>query len=161
MIFEDQDRSLWNTDLINRGIRELSAAGSGTRLSAYHLEAGIAAEHCLAQDFANTNWQAIKRFYDMLLVLKPHPIVKLNRAIALAMSDGIRSALPLLHELEDEPALQAYPLLFATLGEFSRRSGDPVEARMYLLRARELSEARAQIELLDKRIKQLSRDRLL
>lgn len=160
VIFEDQNRAGWDVKLIDLGLRHLAAAGRGEALSAYHLEAGIAAEHCIAADYGSTNWPMIEEYYNLLLDFKPHPIVKLNRAIAVAMSKGFRSALPLLHALENEPALQSYSLLFATLGEFYRRCEDEVQARSYLMRAREMTESRAQLELLDKKIKQLSRDRL-
>ncbi len=77
---DEQDRSRWDQSLIQRGLTHLSAAARGHELSAYHLQAGIAACHCTAADAASTDWARILRMYDDLLRIKPSPVVALNRA---------------------------------------------------------------------------------
>lgn len=66
---------------------------SGETVSPYHLEAGIAACHCLAADEAATGWPRILSLYDQLLLLKPGPVVAMNRCVALARVHGPRKAL--------------------------------------------------------------------
>jgi predicted RNA polymerase sigma factor len=73
-----QDRSQWDGRLIEEGILALGVASTGEIISPYHLEAGIAACHCLATDEARTDWPRILSLYDQLLLLKPTPIVAMN-----------------------------------------------------------------------------------
>jgi RNA polymerase sigma factor (sigma-70 family) len=76
-----QDRRQWDAALIQEGILALGAASTGEIISPYHVEAGIAACHCLAPDEASTDWKRILSLYDQLLFLKPTPIVAMNRSV--------------------------------------------------------------------------------
>jgi RNA polymerase sigma factor (sigma-70 family) len=80
---EMQDRSKWDRGLIGRGFHFLERSSMENELSEYHLEAGIAALHCVAPAYEKTEWAKILELYNMLYRLKPSPIIALNRTIAL------------------------------------------------------------------------------
>ncbi len=121
---EDQDRSLWRQPLIERGLTHLGKAARGDTLSAYHLQAGIAALHCAAPDSASTDWPAIVRHYDALLALAPSPIVALNRAVAIAHASGPQAGLDAIEAIPDKRHLESRHLLHAVKGELHWRTGD-------------------------------------
>ncbi|HET7132621.1 MAG TPA: DUF6596 domain-containing protein, partial [Gammaproteobacteria bacterium] len=73
LLLAQQDRSLWDRDLIRMGIHFLQRAARGDVLSRYHAEAGIAAEHCLAPTYAATRWDEVVRLYEMLDSVAPSP----------------------------------------------------------------------------------------
>jgi RNA polymerase sigma factor (sigma-70 family) len=152
VILEDQDRNCWDKELIDRGIHFLTRSATGDALTAYHLEAAIAAEHCMAPDFASTNWQRIHEYYCALEKLKPSSVIRLNLAIATGKKDGPQAAIALLHELENHKALENYYPLYASLGEFYLQTGQNRVAREYFQRARTLTKSSAIRELLDRKI---------
>ena len=88
LLLSEQDRARWDQGLIAEGLRHLDRASSGESMTAYHVEAAIAACHAVAPDEASTNWAYVLRLYGEFLSLKPSPVVELNRAIALAMVEG-------------------------------------------------------------------------
>jgi RNA polymerase sigma-70 factor (ECF subfamily) len=73
ILLQQQDRSLWNHELIDRGYYYLNKSSSGENITVYHIESAIAAEHCLAKNFASTNFQRLLHLYDMLWQMKPSP----------------------------------------------------------------------------------------
>ena len=123
-VLEDQDRRLWDRALIADGLRHLDASARGEVVSAYHLQAGIAAAHAVAPAYEATDWTEIVSLYDALLDVEPTPIVALNRAIAVAKARGAEAGLHALAGLRDDPTLSRYYLFHATLGELSREAGD-------------------------------------
>ena len=108
---EDQDRSLWVEDEIEQGARALEEALRARRPGPYQLQAAIAACHATAPDAAVTDWSEIVALYDQLERYLPSPVVKLNRAVAVAMADGPAAGLALVEELERSGVLDAYHLL--------------------------------------------------
>lgn len=128
---DDQDRARWDPALIREGLRHLGAAARGTDLSAYHLQAGIAALHVTAADAASTDWPAILRHYDALHRLNPSPIVALNRAVATAEVHGPRAGLAQLAALPDRDRLADDYLLHAVEGELHWRLGQPEPAAAF------------------------------
>jgi RNA polymerase sigma factor (sigma-70 family) len=124
VLLPDQDRTRWDRRLIAVGLTELAAAAKGDRLSVYHLQAEIAACHALAASWAETDWPRILAAYDDLLRVAPSPVVRLNRAVALANVAGPAAGLAELAELARNPALFASPHFQAALGELSRQAGD-------------------------------------
>jgi len=120
----EQDRSLWDESSIARGLQHLDAAASGDTLTVYHVEAGIAACHAVAARYDDTDWPRIADLYDSLIVMKPTPIVALNRAIALSRVHGPRAGLAAVEAIADDPLLARYYLLHATLGELALETGD-------------------------------------
>ncbi|HEY4290527.1 MAG TPA: DUF6596 domain-containing protein [Puia sp.] len=153
VVLEDQDRGLWDKELITQGVQFLAQSASGDKATAYHLEAAIAAEHCLAPDLSSTNWDRIFNYYTALEELKPSSVIKLNLAIVTGKKDGPQAAINLLHELEGHKALQNYYLLYASLGEFYHEMGDGQEARSYFQRAQDLVKSPAVKLLLSKKMR--------
>ncbi|MCY3003731.1 MAG: sigma-70 family RNA polymerase sigma factor [Planctomycetota bacterium] len=88
LLLEEQDRGRWDRKLIALGFAQLSLAASGDELSELHIEAGIASQHALARTWDDTDWQAILHWYDLLAERNASPVVRLNRAVALAKVHG-------------------------------------------------------------------------
>ena len=118
---DDQDRSKWDQALIAQGLLHLAEAAQGEALSEYHLQAGIAALHCTAADYASTDWAKILRHYDELYRLKPSPVVGLNRAVAVAHLHGPQAGLDTLAALPHRDRLDTNYLLHAVTGELHWR----------------------------------------
>jgi RNA polymerase sigma factor (sigma-70 family) len=152
LLLEEQDRSLWDRALIQLGLSFLERAARGERLSRYHLEAGIAVEHCLAPSFAETRWSEIVRLYELLDRVAPSPLNALNRAIALAEWQGPEAGLVLLEALRPPAWLVGYYLWDATLGELYRRRGDRERALSHLTRALDTAPTQAEKTLIQRRI---------
>ncbi len=146
-----QDRSRWDLRLIEEGILALGAAATGDIVSPYHLEAGIAACHCLAPDDAGTDWPRILGLYDQLLVLKPTPVVAMNRCVALARVQGPREALDALEGIPNRHSLEAQHLYHAIRASFIEKLGQPAEARAAYQRAADLAPCEAEREFLQGR----------
>jgi len=134
LLMAEQDRSRWDRELIAEGLRRLALSAEGETLTAWHLEAAIAARHSTATSFAETDWTSIRELYDLLLQLRPTPVVALNRAIAVGMAEGPEAGLEALAEIEDRERLARYPFLPAAVAEFELRAGRP-ERASELLRA--------------------------
>jgi RNA polymerase sigma-70 factor (ECF subfamily) len=152
VLLEEQDRSRWDYGLIKRALEFLKLATQGQEITAYHLEAGIAMYHCKGRSFADTDWGAILRHYDLLLQLQRSPVYLLNRAIALAHVEGPVPALQSLDEIRTHPQLKDYHLLHATLGELHRRAGNLDEARVNFQAAADRTQSPRERQLLQRRV---------
>jgi RNA polymerase sigma factor (sigma-70 family) len=137
---DDQDRSKWDQALIQRGLMELVAAAQGSALSEYHLQAGIAAIHCTAADYASTDWARILQHYDALNRLKPSPIVALNRAVAVAHLHGAQAGLDAIAEIPQRDRLESHYLLHAVVGELEWRLKNHQAAAESFRRALQLAQ---------------------
>lgn len=137
---DDQDRSKWDQTLIERGLMHLAEAAQGQEASDYHLQAGIAAIHCLAPDYASTDWQRILQHYDELHRLRPSPIVALNRAVAVAQVHGPQAGLDAVAALPQRDRLASHYLLHAVTGELHWRLGQHDSAAASFRRALSLAE---------------------
>lgn len=125
--FFEQDRTLWNHNLIAEGQALLNLSASGTGLTTYHIEAAIASVHTSAARSEDTDWKQIVSLYDMLMAIHPSPIIALNRAIAIAQLDGPERGLQEIRVIHDLHRLSSYPFYPATLGELElRRENYPV-----------------------------------
>lgn len=133
LLLSDQDRTLWDRDMIAEGTRLFGSSCTGGDRSTYHVEAAIALCHAMAPDVDRTDWARVVALYDDLLVLKPSPVAALNRAIAAAMAGEPDHRE--LARLEREPALRDYHLLPAALGALRLRAGEPETAAGYYLDA--------------------------
>jgi RNA polymerase sigma-70 factor (ECF subfamily) len=122
----DQDRSLWDTAAITEGQALLETAATHGSPGPYQIQAAIAACHADAPDAESTDWPQITALYTRLLTLTPTPVVRLNHAVAVSMSDGPAAALPLVEALTDQ--LPNYHLLPATRADLLRRLGRHPEA---------------------------------
>ncbi|WP_037075965.1 RNA polymerase sigma factor [Pseudonocardia spinosispora] len=123
---EEQDRSRWDTDKITRGADLLDTALSNGRPGPYQVQAAIAACHSTARRAADTDWAQIAQLYGRLAVMNGSAMVELNRAVAVAMSDGPAEGLALVDALA--PELGGHHLLSATRADLLRRLGRRHEA---------------------------------
>ncbi|MEI8412842.1 MULTISPECIES: RNA polymerase sigma factor [unclassified Kribbella] len=151
VLLQDQDRTRWDqpaiadaTALLTRTARRHRSPGP------YQLQAAIAACHCEATTWADTDWRQILVLYDMLMQLQPTPITRLHRAVAVRYVEDSKAALAELDELE--PALRNYPLFHAIHGELLRADGRPEEAQHADRLALELTSNPAQLDLLHARL---------
>ncbi len=152
LLLEDQDRSLWDRELIQIGVAYLHRSARGETFTRYHAEAAIVAEHCLAPAYAQTRWAEIARLYEILDGIVPSPINTLNRAIAVAEWQGAQPGLVLLEGLEPPRWLAGYYLWDATLGELYRRCGNLQRAIGHLTRALAAAPTHAEKALLRRRL---------
>lgn len=158
ILIRDQDRSSWDRELIGLGIYHLSEASEGTELSAYHLEAAIAAEHSKAESFENTNWQYIYTLYEKLLEIKPSPVIEMNMAIVMSQLGDIAGAIRQLVSLEARSKqLVRYYLFFATLGEMYYLHDLPDQALAYFEKARSLTRSQQEKDLLSEKIEKIKK----
>jgi RNA polymerase sigma factor (sigma-70 family) len=125
----DQDRSRWDRALIDEGIAWLERSAEGAQLSAYHIEAAIAAVHARSPSIEATDWSAIVSLYDMLMQAAPSPVVALNRAIAVSQRDGPQCGLEAIAAIGDRDRLGGYPFYHAARGELELRRGNDSVAR--------------------------------
>ncbi len=152
LLLADQDRSLWDERLIQKGVHYLQRSAAGQELTEYHLEAGIAAIHCLAKDFSSTDWKEILRLYDLLVQIKTTPVIELNRAIAMAKALGPAQGLHALDQMKDKPSLSDYPLLPAAYGDLFSEMGNGSLARHYYDEALRMARTTAEERVLQKKI---------
>jgi len=121
---QEQDRGSWNQAMIARGMYHFSRSAAGAQLTEYHLQAGIAACHCSAQNYESTDWIQILALYDRLIELNCSAVVRLNRAVAVANVQGPEAGLAALDEIADGDELRSYHLLYAVLAELEHRRGN-------------------------------------
>jgi len=153
---EDQDRSLWNRELIGEGIGLVHRALLSGRFGSYTLQAAIAAVHAVAPSVEATDWAQIVRLYDMLLETGPSPVVELNRAIAVAMRDGPTAGLSLIDALLDRGELANYHPAHAVRADLNRRLGRVEEAAASYRRALKLARQEPERRFLEKRLAEVS-----
>ncbi|MDN5200893.1 sigma-70 family RNA polymerase sigma factor [Fulvivirgaceae bacterium BMA10] len=139
LTLDQQDRKLWDTNLINLAIYHMSKSGEGQQISEYHIQAGIAASHCLSEDYQSTDWKQILSFYDILIKIKPAPIAALNRIVAFSKVHGAELALKELQKIEEGKHLDEYYLLHAIQGDLLIEMGKKNEARECIKKAMELT----------------------
>jgi RNA polymerase sigma-70 factor (ECF subfamily) len=149
---EDQDRTQWDQRLIDRARRFLDKSAEGTTVSLFHLEAGIALYHCSAKSYAETDWPAILRLYDAMLMIHCSPVYLLNRAIVVAEIAGPHAGISALSEMSDNTALRNYHLFDATLGELYRRAGNFDKARYHLESAKQETKSPHDHALIERRL---------
>ena len=153
---EDQDRSLWNRELIAEGIELVHRALLSGRFGSYTLQAAIAGVHAVARSVAATDWAQIVRLYDMLLETGPSPVVELNRAIGIAMRDGPTAGLALIDALLDRGELADYHPAHAVRADLNRRLGRAEEAAASYRRALTLARQEPERRFLKKRLTEMS-----
>ncbi|WP_246236521.1 RNA polymerase sigma factor [Actinomadura chibensis] len=151
---EDQDRSRWDRAAIAEGTALLDAALRRAAPGPYQVQAAIAACHATARRAEDTDWPQIAALYDRLLTLTPSPVVRLNRAVAIAMAEGPEAALPLLDALEED--LPDYHLLPATRADLLRRLNRPEEAATYYRKALTLAQTTPDRRFLTNRLNAIS-----
>ncbi|HJQ19323.1 MAG TPA: RNA polymerase sigma factor [Gemmatimonadaceae bacterium] len=148
ILLADQDRSRWDQLLIRRGLASLGRAEQTGALSAYGLQAAIAACHARAATAADTDWTRIAALYDALARLVPSPVVELNRAVAVSMAFGPARGLEIVDRLTGEKKLDGYHLLPAVRGDLLQKLGRNDEARAEFQRAAQQTQNARERDLL-------------
>ncbi|HEV2636135.1 MAG TPA: DUF6596 domain-containing protein [Actinocrinis sp.] len=153
VLLAEQNRATWNRLLIRRGFAALDQATAAARAAGrtagpYALQAAIAACHARAVRYQETDWETIAALYARLAAVAPSPVVELNRAVAVSMSDGPAAGLAVLDTLGDDPALKDYHLLPSVRGDLLARLGRPAQARAEFERAATLTRNERERDLL-------------
>lgn len=151
LLLEDQDRTKWNPLEIQYGLKCLEKSSFGDVFTRFHAEAGIAAEHCLAQSFQQTRWDRIVENYVLLEKFSPSAIHRLNRSIAVAQWQGPAAGLEVLRGFEPPSWLLGSFIWSAVLADLHKRNGDATKAQRYLRDALSSAPTPAVKLLLEKR----------
>src|SRR5262252_6181815 len=155
ILLEDQDRSLWNREQIGEGVALVEKALKSRRFGSYTLQAAIAAVHAEAESAAATDWRQIVALYNHLVRIQPSPVVHLNRAVAIAESDGPAAGLAHINALLEQGELANYYLAHSARAELYRRLGRTAEARASYEKALALTQQEPERQFLQERIRQL------
>jgi RNA polymerase sigma-70 factor (ECF subfamily) len=147
----DQDRARWDARLLGEGFALFERAAAGDDLTAYHVEAAIAAAHASAGSVDETDWHAIVELYDRLMRVAPSPVVALNRAIAIAQRDGPERGIAELHAIESAERLARYPFYPAALAELELRRGNRAAAHAHFTAALALARNQTEKRFLERR----------
>jgi len=156
ILLEDQERALWNRDQITEGISLVSRALASGQVGPYTIQAAIAAAHAQAASAPTTDWAQIVALYDLLLQAHSSPVVELNRAVAVAMSDGPLAGLDLINEILSRGELENYHLAHAARADLCRRLGHTAEARASYERALDLTQQEPERRFLKRRLSELT-----
>jgi len=125
VLFEDQDRSRWDEELIRSGFNHFEQSIAGDEVSLYHAQAAIAANYARPGPI---DWDTILELYDQLLAMHPSPVAELNRAVVIAKTGRVADALQELNRLESDERLRDYYLLPAARGHLLLQTGRRPEA---------------------------------
>ncbi len=155
ILLESQDRSLWNRKQIAEGVSLLEKALNSRRFGAYTLQAAIAAVHAEAESPAATDWRQIVALYNQLARIQPSPIVHLNRAVAIAMSDGPEAGLTHIDAVLEHGELENYYLAHSARADLCRRLGRTAEARSSYEKALALTQQEPERQFLARRLEEL------
>ena len=151
VLLDDQDRSLWDEDLIARGTALLDRALALGLPGPYQVQAAIAALHAAAALPEDTDWSQIAALYGELARLQPSPVVELNRAVAVAMANGPAAGLTLLEDLP----LERYQWFHSARADLLRRQGKRDEAATAYHRALDLAANETERAFLERRLAEL------
>jgi len=159
VLLEQQDRGRWDFRYIAAGSAYMERAASGDTMSAFHLEAAIAFEHCVAPSFDETNWRRILELYDWLDSVAPSPVARLNRTVAVMQLEGPEAALRALDEIPGRETLEKFYLYHSLRGEMLARLHAAAEARACFEAALRLTGSASERALLMKKIDKLEEQR--
>jgi RNA polymerase sigma-70 factor (ECF subfamily) len=151
---EEQDRSLWDREEIDRGVRLVERALALRRAGRYQLQAAIAALHCEAPTAADTDWRQIVALYEELLRISSSPVVALNHAAAVAMSDGYEQGLRLVEAAGAGGRLDNYYLFHAARADLLRRLNRLDDAHAAYRRALSLTTNRVEQKYIRRRLQE-------
>jgi RNA polymerase sigma-70 factor (ECF subfamily) len=152
---DEQDRSLWHREQVREGTRIVKKALRLHSVGPYQLEAAIAAVHGEAETPEKTDWREIAALYGVLERLSPGPVIALNRAVAVAMGEGLSRGLALIDELGSSGDLGAYYLFHAARADILRRLARSREAAEAYRRALSLTANQVEQDYLRRRLSQL------
>lgn len=153
ILLEQQDRLLWDKELLQVGYYYLNRASASPVISQYHIEAAIAAEHSMANDFASTNWTRILSLYDLLTGISPSPAIYLNRAIVLSQSGETEKAIAQVLSIGGiEQLIRTDHQYASVLGYLYMKLSDHIKALSYLQQAKAITSSPAEQKILQARI---------
>jgi RNA polymerase sigma-70 factor (ECF subfamily) len=155
ILLDEQDRTLWNGEMIAEGCALVERALSSRRFGPYCLQAAIAAVHAEAPSVDETDWAQIVGLYDVLLRAVPSPVIELNRAAALSKRDGPLAGLSLVEAILERGELLDYHLAHSARAEFCRQLGRVEQAREAYERALELTQQEPERRFIEGRLKAL------
>lgn len=155
VLLADQDRTLWDQDLIAQGLALVDWAFASQRIGPYTLQAAISALHAKAASVDETDWGEIVGLYNLLLRIAPSPVVELNRAVAIAMRDGPSAGLTLIDAILERGDLADYHLAHAARADLYRRLGRREQAKAAYRRALSLTQQEQERRFLEKRLGEL------
>ncbi|GAB3020415.1 RNA polymerase sigma factor [Bowmanella dokdonensis] len=155
VLLEDQDRSVWDRQMIEEGKQLVRRALATRRFGFYTLQAAISAVHADAASPQETDWHQIVALYSLLLQVEDSPIIALNRAVAVAMRDGPGAGLEIIDQLLRHKELAQYHLAYSARGELLRRSGQPQLARQAYAQALSLAKQAPERRFLQARLAEL------
>jgi RNA polymerase sigma-70 factor (ECF subfamily) len=156
VLLDDQDRDLWNRDLIGEALALIDKAMRHDRPAPYQVQAAIAALHARAARPQDTDWAQIDRLYAALERMQPSPVVTLNRAVAVAKLRGPAAALEMIEPLA--PRLSGYFHFFGVKGALLMQLGRAEEARLAFGRAIALANTAAEAAHIRMHLDRLIRD---
>ena len=152
LLLAEQDRSLWDSAMIARGLAHLNRSAAGEEVSEFHLQAGISACHCAAPNYAATDWSRILYLYDMLIEVNQSPVVALNRAVAISHLKGPKAALAAIAAISPRDVLEGYYLYYAVLAHLHYMTDDIAQAAVGFSRALELTDLTSEQVFLRRRL---------
>ena len=152
---KEQERSKWSRPMIERGVIHLGRAAAGGELSEYHIQAGIAACHCMAENYESTDWPRILALYDQWTKMNNSPVIALNRAVAIAMVSGPAAGIEAIEAMRNRGGLDSYYLLYAVLGEFEAQLHHFEAASAHFRKALQLTEVKTERVFLSKKVRAL------
>ena len=144
LLLQDQDRSRWNKTMIEWGLFYLDQSAEGQNISDFHLQAGIAACHSLAESYEATDWKKILSLYDILIEINDSPVVALNRAVVVGKVQGPAAGLEAVDDIRDKKHISSYYLLYAVLAEFNEELSNFQVAADCLRKALQLTTLRSE-----------------
>jgi predicted RNA polymerase sigma factor len=148
---DEQDRARWDRTLIDEGTGLVKASLAGPALGPYQLQAAIAATHADAATAAETDWRQVHALYLILERIAPNPMVTLNRAIALAETEGPRAGLALLSALDGDERMAGHHRLLSVRAHLLEQAGDPAGAYELYRRAAKSTASLAERRYLESR----------
>jgi RNA polymerase sigma-70 factor (ECF subfamily) len=157
VLLEDQDRSRWDRARIVEGEDLVQRAMRMRRVGPYQLQAAIAGLHASATTAEDTDWAQIVALYELLLEMIPSPVVRLNRAAAVAMRDGAAAGLVEVERLDGDPVLGGYHLYHAARADLLRRLRRGEESAVAYRRALEQVTSPVERRYLERRLLEVSR----
>lgn len=155
VLLEEQDRTLWDQELIREGKALVEQALASRNFGVYAIQAALSAVHAEAVTAEQTDWAQVVALYDLLLRAENSPVVELNRAVALAMRDGPRAGLSEIETILERGELQGYHLAHAARADLHRRLGEATRAAEAYRTALEFATQEPERRFLERRLAQL------
>jgi RNA polymerase sigma-70 factor (ECF subfamily) len=153
---EEQDRSPWNQEQIGEGVTLVEKALRMHSVGPYQLQAAIAAVHGEATSPEKTDWRQIAALYAELMRISSTPVVALNHAVAVAMTDGLTQGLAMIDDLGASGELDEYYLYHAARADILRRLARRAEAGSAYQRALSLATNQVERNYLTRRLNEVS-----